>query len=107
MATLYDAYDKKSDQQGLGWADQWDYKYNDKYGQQDSQDNKGGNKQKLAKVKSAASSGVDKTKNVVTSGAQKVASGTTNGLKWIKGKVQKKPPQQQQQQQQQGAIYDD
>lgn len=100
MATLYGAYDKKSDQQGLGWADQWDYKYNDKYGHEgSSQDNKGGNKQKLAKVKSAASAGVDKTKNVVTSGAQKVASGTTNGLKWIKGKVQKKPQQQ--------TVYDD
>jgi hypothetical protein len=105
MTTLYDAYDKKSDQQGLGWADQWDYKYNDTYGHEDSR-NKAGNKQKMAKVKSAASSSVDKTKTVVTSGAQKVASGTTNGLKWIKGKVQKKP-QQQQQQQQQEAVYDD
>jgi hypothetical protein len=105
MTTLYDAYDKKSDQQGLGWADQWDYKYNDTYGHEDSR-NKAGSKQKMAKVKSAASSGVDKTKTVVTSGAQKVASGTTNGLKWIKGKVQKKP-QQQQQQQQQEAVYDD
>lgn len=100
--TLYDAYDKKSDQRGLGWADQWDYKYNDKYGHDDSQDNKGGNNQKLAKVKSAASAG----KNVVTSGAQKVANGTTNGLKWIKGKVQKKP-QHEQQQHQNGPIFDD
>jgi len=90
---LYDAYDKKSDQQGLGWADQWDYKYNDKYGSEDSQDRKGaqGNKEKLAKVKSAASAGMDKTKNVVSSGAHKVVSGTTSGFKWIKEKVQKKP----------------
>ncbi|KAG0564886.1 hypothetical protein M758_8G144000 [Ceratodon purpureus] len=89
---LYDAYDKKSDQQGLGWADQWDYKYNDKYGSEDSQDNKSGNnKEKLAKVKSAASAGMGKTKTVVSSGAQKVASGTSSGFKWIKEKVQKKP----------------
>ena len=87
---LYDAYEKNSDQQGLGWADQWDYKYNDKYGSKDSSDSdKSNNKEKLGKVKSAATTGI----SVVTSGAHKVASGTTSGFKWLKDKVQKKPPQ--------------
>lgn len=89
---LYDAYDKKSDQQGLGWADQWDYKYNDKYGNEDGNKATGaGGKEKLAKVKSAASAGVDKTKQAVSSGANKVKAGTASGIKWIKQKVQKKP----------------
>jgi hypothetical protein len=95
---LYDAYDKNSEQQGLGWADQWDYKYNDKYGTEDSttkssssSSNNNNNKdQKLAKVKSAASVGMDKTKSAVSSGAHKVATGTSSGLKWFKDKVQKK-----------------
>ncbi|KAG0556603.1 hypothetical protein KC19_11G066400 [Ceratodon purpureus] len=92
MANLYDAYDKKSDKQGLGWADQWDYKQNDKYGHEGrDSEAKTGNKEKLAKVKQAASAGVDKTKQVVTSGAQKVKSGTTSGIRWIKEKVQRKP----------------
>ena len=92
MANLYDAYDKKSDKQGLGWADQWDYKYNDKYGHETRDlEAKSSNKEKLAKVKHAASAGVDKTKQVVTSGAQKVKSGTTIGFRWIKEKVQRKP----------------
>jgi hypothetical protein len=88
---LYDAYDKNSDQQGLGWADQWDYKYNDKYGSEESQDSKPSNKEKMAKARSAASAGMGKTKSAVSSGASKVASGTTSGFKWIKEKVQKKP----------------
>lgn len=90
---LYDAYEKNSDQQGLGWADQWDYKYNDQYGSEDAHlDNtKAGNNVKMAKVRSGASAGMGKTKTVVSSGAHKVASGTTSGFKWIKEKVQKKP----------------
>nr|PNR38823.1 hypothetical protein PHYPA_019101 [Physcomitrium patens] len=60
--------------QWLGWADQWDYKYNDKYGSENSSNTKSSsNKEKLAKVKSAASAGVDKTKSTVSSGAQKMA----------------------------------
>lgn len=98
MGSIYDAYDKKSDTQGLGWADQWDYKYNDKYGSGEgagsTQKGEGSGKEKLAKVKAAASVGVDKTKSMVTTGAQKVKSGTSNGIKWIKDKVQKKPNQQ-------------
>lgn len=98
MGPIYDAYDKKSDTQGLGWADQWDYKYNDKYGSSEGagshQKAEGSGKEKLAKVKAAASVGVDKTKSMVTAGAQKVKSGTSNGIKWIKEKVQKKPSQE-------------
>lgn len=96
MAAIYDSYDKNSEKQGLGWADQWDYKYNDKYrGSEEADARKGdnGNKEKMAKVKAAASAGVDKTKSAVTSGAQKVKSGTSTGFKWIKEKVQKKPQQ--------------
>jgi hypothetical protein len=93
MTTIYGAYDKTSETYGLGWADQWDYKFNDKYGsEEDSQATAStGNNQKLAKVKAAASTGMGKTKSVVTSGAQKLKSGTSTGFKWIKEKVQKKP----------------
>lgn len=91
MASLYDAYDKKSEKQGLGWADQWDYKHNDRYGHGERDAEKTSSKEKLAKVKNAASAGVDKTKQAVTSGAQKVKSGTSSGFKWIKEKVQRKP----------------
>ena len=88
MANLYEAYDKKLDKQGLGWADQWDYKHNDKYGHEGhNKGTKTSNGEKLAKAKQA----VGKTKQAVTSGAQKVKSGTSSGIKWIKGKVQRKP----------------
>lgn len=96
MALVYDAYDKKSETSGLGWADQWDYKFNDKEQRDSEGGQKGsGNKEKMAeynrRVKAAAGVGMDKTKVAVTVGAHKVKAGTTTGIRWIKEKVQKKP----------------
>ncbi len=86
---------ERQESNGLGWADQWDYKFNDEVARKENREKqKEDNKQKMAeynkKVKAVASSGMEKTKTVVTVGAQKVMSGTTTSFRWIKEKVQKK-----------------
>lgn len=84
---------EKQESNGLGWADQWDYNFNeDPKKPQGTQ--KGSSKEKMAeynkKVKAAASVGMEKTKVAASVGAQKVASGTSASFRWIKEKVQKK-----------------
>lgn len=73
-----------------GWADQWgsgsfnkedDEKFMAKIGH-----NNGNASKKMAGVKAAASTGLDKAKTA----AQKVKSGTSVGIKWVKNKYQKK-----------------
>ena len=96
MAAVYGAYGEKSESAGLGWADQWDYKFNDKEGKGSEGGQKGsGNKEKMAeynrRVKAAAGVGMDKTKIAVSVGAHKMKVGTTTSIRWIKEKVQKKP----------------
>lgn len=73
------------------WADQWGTGGLDDY--YDKEDGKDGSKskgKKMANVKAAASSGLDKAKSAATVGAQKVKSGTSMGISWIKNKCQKK-----------------
>jgi len=86
---------ERQESNGLGWADQWDYKFNDEVARKENREKqKEDNKQKLAeynkKVKAVASNGMEKTKAAVTVGAQKVMSGTTTSFRWLKEKVQKK-----------------
>ncbi|KAG6748665.1 hypothetical protein D5086_026817 [Populus alba] len=72
------------------WADQWgsgsfskedDEKFMAKIGH-----NNGNASKKMAEVKAAASTGLDKAKTA----AQKVKSGTSVGIKWVKNQYQKK-----------------
>jgi hypothetical protein len=86
------SYDRQ-ESSGLGWTSKAASNFDEdetanKAGQ------KGSSKEKLAevnkKVIAVASKGMEKTKEVVAVGAQKVKSGTSNGLRWIKEKVQKK-----------------
>ncbi|KAG0587887.1 hypothetical protein KC19_2G199100 [Ceratodon purpureus] len=71
-------------QDSNGWADQWD-KHFDEGGPP------GGRKRsKMAKVKAAATTSVEKTMSAATVSAQKVKSGTSTSLRWIKDKVQRK-----------------
>ncbi|OAE34317.1 hypothetical protein AXG93_1054s1010 [Marchantia polymorpha subsp. ruderalis] len=70
------ARDGGSEGQGLGWADQWDYKFNDtNKGDLAVSSQKPTKKEKLAevnkKMKAAASTGFQKAKVVATVGAQK------------------------------------
>lgn len=86
MATPFESTD------GLTWADQWDYKSEAATrGQQQQQQQQ---QSKLAdynkKIKSAASTGLDKAKVAASAGSKKVKSGTASGFQWIKDQYHKK-----------------
>lgn len=73
------------------WADQWGSGgMDDYYDRQDDKDSGKGKGKKMANVKAAASSGLDKAKSAASAGAQKVKSGTSTSISWIKNKCQKK-----------------
>ncbi|PKA48655.1 hypothetical protein AXF42_Ash018472 [Apostasia shenzhenica] len=75
------------------WADQWGsggvMGDDDNYDKHDSKES-GSKGKKMANVKAAASSGLDKAKTAATVGAHKVKSGTSMGISWIKNKYQKR-----------------
>ncbi|KAH9291427.1 hypothetical protein KI387_043383, partial [Taxus chinensis] len=73
---------------GNSWADQWDMHNDDSYGNSNGSAEK--DNRKMAKVKGAASSGLEKAKVAASSGAQKVKTGTSTGIKWIKNQYQKR-----------------
>ena len=67
-----------------GWEDQWD-KHFDEGGPL------GGRKRsKMAKVKAAATTSVERTMTAATVSAHYVKSSTSTSLRWIKDKVQRK-----------------
>ncbi|KAL0926720.1 hypothetical protein M5K25_002964 [Dendrobium thyrsiflorum] len=73
------------------WADQWGAGgMDDYYDKQEGNDSKSNKGKKMANVKAAASSGLDKAKSAASVGAQKVKSGTSMSISWIKNKCQKK-----------------
>ncbi|CAM6114979.1 unnamed protein product [Calypogeia fissa] len=81
----------RSSSEGLGWADQWDYKFNDTaYQEQQTAAGAGGGggtkKEKMAdmgrKAKSAASTGFAKAKV----GASVAATKMSQGVGWMKQK---------------------
>ncbi|KAI0527363.1 hypothetical protein KFK09_002963 [Dendrobium nobile] len=73
------------------WADQWGSGgMDDYYDKQEGNDSKSNKGKKMANVKAAASSGLDKAKSAASVGAQKVKSGTSMSISWIKNKCQKK-----------------
>ncbi|KAG6557306.1 hypothetical protein Mapa_001234 [Marchantia paleacea] len=89
------ARDGGSEAQGLGWADQWDYKFNDtNKGDLTVGTQKPTKKEKLAevnkKMKAAASTGFQKAKVVAAVGAQKVKSGSSAGVRWMKEQYEKR-----------------
>ncbi|KAL3692703.1 hypothetical protein R1sor_006354 [Riccia sorocarpa] len=80
---------------GLGWADQWDYKLNDdKSNQLAVSGQKPTKKEKLAemskKMKVAASTGFAKAKVVASAGAQKAKTGSAAGVRWMKEQYEKR-----------------
>jgi hypothetical protein len=76
---------------GLSWADQWDYKSDISTADEKKQsaDKKFSLSEYNKKIKSAASTGVEKAKVAASSGAKKVKSGTSSGVQWIKEQMSK------------------
>ncbi|XP_072951890.1 uncharacterized protein [Typha angustifolia] len=72
------------------WADQWGAGGAGDDTAKNETKEKDNKKNKMANVKAAASTSLDKAKAAATVGAQKVKSGTTMGIKWVKNQYQKR-----------------
>ncbi|KAH7287281.1 hypothetical protein KP509_32G048500 [Ceratopteris richardii] len=85
MATPFESKD------GLGWVDQWGSDKDPLPEDVSKEKQEPTQKQKFAgKVKTVASTGVDKAKGVASTSAKKLKSGTSSGIQWIKDQYQKR-----------------
>ncbi|KAL2635040.1 hypothetical protein R1flu_006519 [Riccia fluitans] len=86
---------RENGREGLGWADQWDYKFNDDNKNQLAvSGQKPTKKEKMAemskKMKAAASTGFAKAKVAASAGAQKAKTGSAAGVRWVKEQYEKR-----------------